>query len=293
MITWRLWRALCNPPSTHPLFRRSSSFIPDTRRLVRELQIAAVYLGSCLVLSLIWPLLVSNALGALIVAIVTGNTFYSLGCTRNISAAIAHERELETYELLCLTPAGALGVGWALSTAQLYRSPIFQITRLIVRLIAIAVTGALLIFLIWPLVTAFNSESDTVATSQLLVRTVQAIALALGLYVDYVQSVILAQVIGMLSPVYTQSRFNAQLAAAGGFLLLQLLTLLAALILVISLNGILHQPLFSNAVIPVLGLIVFFAVREAFIMILWLRLMDQLNSSPQDAELDGGRRLGI
>ena len=293
MLTWRLWRALCSPPSTHPLFQRSTGLPSGTHHLVRQLQITVFYLGSCLILTLIWPLLVSNTPGVLIIGVLSGNSLYAMICAKNISAAIAYEREQATYDLLCLLPTGALGVGLALSSAQMYRSPFFQTTRLIMRLLALALIGALGIALVFPLAVALSSEGGGTSAVELLVGIVQAIALALGLYIDYIQSLILAQMVGMLTPGYTHNRLNAQLVAASAFLSLQLLTYISTLVLVFSLPPLIPSPVISTIAVPLLALIAFFAIREAFIAILWRQFVTISNTSAQEAELDASHRLAL
>jgi hypothetical protein len=53
-------------------------------------------------------------------------TLYGVGTTLRISARLANERSSGVYDLLSITPLGAVGLSWAVVTACLYRNNTFS-----------------------------------------------------------------------------------------------------------------------------------------------------------------------
>jgi hypothetical protein len=292
MLTWRLWHALCHPPYRHPLFTRIAAAHIGGNGVLRTLRVVAFYLMTCVLLTLGWPIFLINVPLMLLFAAASTNTIYSMTWASRIGSAIAHEREQETYDLICLLPVGALGAGWALSTAHLHRSALFRTLRLLMRSLLVALAGALLLVL--PVVMSMSSGGSTSIGLFLLLD--HGLVLAAAFYCDHIQSLTLAYLIGMNIASTAQNRINAQLWSGGIFLLLQMLiymmTLIFSLVLIPALLNHLHVDEMSVTICtPMLTLAIFYALHEIAIWFAWRRLAHQFNASPADQD-SIFRRLG-
>lgn len=280
MITWRLWQAVHNPPANNRLFQQLFTVQKTTHGLGRTVRILVLYLSACSVMTLIWPLLVANTPTVIIIMIAVANTIYGATWATRISAAIAREREIGTYELLCLLPFGEPGAAWALSTVEFYRSTLFRIVSLIVQVLTAGGIGAILLAMFIPIVMLASPGHHTDVIFSLSLVLTYGLTLVLGLYFDHIQAVMIAHLMGMLMPIQTQSRLNAQLWAVGMYLLVQTLAYLTASILAfVILTRLFDRP--DNAILalglPILRLGIFYVVREVAIMSTWHILVSSLD----------------
>jgi len=135
VTTWRFWRALKNPPSEDPLFKRIvASYTPPRRRrlfagglillvafefsLGLLSALAPALQGVALILSLIPP--------GLLLAMTFNSTPYATTWAATISGAIARERELRRYDLLCALPPGVMGTCMTICARCLSRDQTFK-----------------------------------------------------------------------------------------------------------------------------------------------------------------------
>ena len=271
---------LVPPPYRHPLFQRIISAHFGGTPTTRALKFTAIYLTACMLLTLTWPFFLNNPLPALLLAGASVNTFYSVIWAARIGSAIAREHEMDTYELISLMPVGALGAGWALSSAHLHRSSLFRILRLLMHSIAAALIGALLTTI--PVI--FTLASGSPASFGLFLLLEYGVVVAAAFYFDHIQSLTLAYLTGMMTASIAQNRINAQLWSVGAFLLLQMFVYL--LTLIIGIMGL--QVLFKNdslifsAVMPLAWLAIFYAIREGVIRLIWRLMARQFNASSAD-----------
>jgi hypothetical protein len=268
--TLMLWRGLKKPPAEHPLYQRV---------MTAPIQIAPWY-TACIII-LVAPLLI-------IPAILFTSAFYSLRWAMMISSAISRQREAGMFELLALTPAGAFGTSWAISTASIYRNqsleqiqaPSSWVVRLAFTLIVLASLGNF----VEPLV-----PFDTDGVWLTIIPLVYLFTLAGALYIDHLQSVALGTLVGMLIPTYTRTRIDAGGGALLLFLLLQIVTYTLTIILGFSvlpaaLVGLGLSPLALALLLPVARLAIFFLVRESILVGLWAILVERLNIAASEIE---------
>ncbi len=285
MLTWRLWHALSNPQPHNSLFRRGINRQQPAQPVFRTLRVTVIYLAACLLVSLVWPLLISNAAGVMLFAAAAGNTLYSMMWAASIGSVIAYEREMATYDLLCLMPGGSLGAGWAIATARLHRSGLFQFLRLAIRLLATALLSALVLTMLIPLVVLLTAAGP--AVSGLFVLLEYGLIPAAAFYLDHVQSLTLAHIIGMIVPTYAGSRINARLWSAAGFLVVQMLvyliTLIAGLVVVPRLLAVFQFPApISGIILPIIQLGLFYCIREILIARAWRLMLSCYNASQSE-----------
>ncbi len=283
MFTWKLWHALCHPPLRHPLFVRIVTAPPGGSLIRRTLKFTAIYLLACLLLTLAWPVILSNPPLVVLVSAASVNTIYSTLCAARIGSALAREREQATFDLICLMPMGALGAGWALSTAHLHRSALFRTLRLLLHSMAIALIGALLTII--PVTLTLASGSP--ASYELFMLLNYGGALVAAFYFDHIQSLTLAHLTGMITASVAKDRINARLWSTGVFLLLQLLiylvTIIAAFVLLPALLRQLRMSEMAiNMALPLLCLAIFYSLRELSIRLAWRFLAHQFNASTAD-----------
>lgn len=280
MLTWKLWRALCRPPYHHPLFMRIASAHIGGSSMLRTLKFTGFYLTACTLITLAWPFILINPALMVLFAATSANTIYAVSWAARIGTAIAYEREQETYDLICLMPVGALGAGWALSTAHLHRSALFQTLRLFMNSLAIALIGAL----IATIPVMLTLASGSAASYGLFLLLDYGIAVTAAFYFDHIQSVTLAYLVGMMTASVAQNRINAQLWSVGAFLLLQMFVYLLTLITgIVVLQALLHTDgIVRNAIMPLLWLAIFYALREVVIRLMWRFLAHQFNAGPSD-----------
>jgi len=294
MMTRKLWRALHHPLEWHPVYCRALHLRPLKSPKNPGGWIVFVYLASCCGLSIFgsfgWlPLVV-------VATILLGNTLYALSWTTTITGGIARERETNTYDLLCLSPSGALVISWAFCTAQIHRTQVFKVVYFAVRLICITAMLALGIALLIPLgvlqgIGQRGSNLSPVgleSTLSLLYSLLYALAIVIIFFADHIQSMVLGSLVGIVMPSYvrpgTESRFRSMVT----FLALQLVAyglpafITLFLVLVYQVLGVSRW--FSNLSLAIVGVIAFLLVREGLIRRYWQRAMQQLNTD--DSELD-------
>lgn len=286
--TARLWWALTHPPAIHPLFRRVVVLPPYTDR--RHFSWATLIIKLVLGLSLYSPLLLFVLMPVGMMAL--GLT-YGLDCSFRVGGAIADALERGIFRLLSLAPPGPLPAAWTLGISALYRNHDFNRLWSIVRVtlqvglaLAALANAAVLIFLS-PLFTRYPAPAlPTIA------GFLSFLAVLLAMYVEYIQSVIVGTLTGMLAAAISRSRLDAALWSFGGYLLVQVTTYgTTALLGFWALESAL-QPFETDSVLllPVVSFLrlgLFFAVRELFIRLLWRWVGRQLDCPPGTAFMIG------
>jgi len=258
--TWLLWHYLCHP-AAHPLFERTLKF----NRTTSSIAWAALLAGALLCCG-ISSLVDSSITVLLLIMIVAFSTAYVVTWAMSISDLIIREHERRTYDLLCMSPAGALGVNWAICTGILHRNDVLGWLGVLRKLMA-----ALLLIVLFSILLTTASRQSLPDLSQLFRLSLDIVMLAAASYVDHVQSVVLGSLVGMLVPVYNRTRLDAAVLAGRIFLALQIFTLLAALVILPGSYQGESSPL-------LLTLLVCYLTREIFIVVLWRALVYPLNA---------------
>ncbi len=266
LTTWTLWHHL-HQPAAHPLFERA---LKSTNRTLASIPLAALVLSALLCCGLASQVQSSIAT-FLLTMMVAFSSVYVVAWAMNIGDAIIREQERHTYDLLCVSPPGALGVNWTICVAVLHRNDALGWLGVLRKLVAALL---LIIFLSILLTTAFRQLVPDVF--QVLRLALDMAALAVVSYTDHVQSAVLGSLVGMLAPVYSRTRFDATVLAGGLFLAFQIMTLLAALVI---LPGLYRGSL-------LLTLLVFYLTREVFIVVLWRVLAYCLNADSAEFNAD-------
>lgn len=288
MLTPKLWRALHNPPSIHPIFRRSVVLPTGTFKKKRYLSWANLIIVLVVGVGEHIPSLLLFLMPILL--FITG-IIYGLDCALRVSHAIAREYENDTFQLLSLSPPGPLGTSWTVCTTSLYRNREFDQLHTIVKSsiqVAIVITGV-----VGGLLLIGQSPGFTPHPTQSVLPTLMILADLAGLfaamYAEYVQSTLLGCLMGMLIPTYVESSLDAGFYAFSGFLLVQIIVyFLTALVGFYILPGLYQLMGFSGELAEIsltfLRVAAFISVREGVIRLAWGQLVQRLNAQP--SELD-------
>jgi hypothetical protein len=207
------------------------------------------------------------------------NTIYGLSHAYSTSGRIAHEREQQTYDVLCASPPGILGMHWSYCTGWIHYHWLWRYA-----MIGVLATGII--------ASVFGLSSQLVfgsAQPLLIITIVRALAIGSIFVIDYAQTLVISSLVTLIVPTYAENESNARLWAVCLFLALQgavyLPTLLLGLFALPSTFNLLGiNPIVSGLLIPLL-LIAFFALlREMIIAALWHAAKDQLSTTK--VELD-------
>ncbi|NWF68680.1 MAG: hypothetical protein HXY40_06320 [Chloroflexi bacterium] len=293
MISWKLWKALQKPPLNHPLFVQTVGFDRISHRLLLFAEgLAPATLGTGIILcAAMWflphilllpQLFIAWGTAPLAFIMINGTLFGGIWAA-TIGKTIAAEYLRKRYDLLCLSPAGVLLTNWAICTACLHRNQLFhfihsQRNTIIYQVI---IPGSAL------LVLGFTLSVPPPRTEALIINVVGYTSLIIAFFGDYLYSMVLCSLAGILAPALARNSLNAPLWAMGSFLLVQCITY--TLILVIDLSllptifAIIHaQGLYADIVLAVLRLLIFFVIRETMVVYLWRLVQRRLHIDPTE-----------
>jgi hypothetical protein len=296
MLTWKLWRALNRPPLHLPLFRRAYArqFTPGKLRVIsvplmgclRDLGLILLPVILILIGAPILVLIYYLALSIAPLLLPFANTLYGLAHTINASSGIAKEREQQTYDVLCTSPTGSLGMHWSYCTGWIHYHLMYRYCLLAMLSIGIVAS----IFGLSPQL-VFGS-----APSPLPIAVARAAALGALFVIDYAQTIVLSSLTTLIIPTYAENEGSARLWASSLFLLLQTGVYLPTLLFsTYALPGFFHllrlEQTTADLLIPLLMLIFFAALRETLITGLWRAIKEQLSTN--SVELDALTRLTV
>lgn len=270
MLTWKLWRGLKRPPPKNPLFQRVMSSPP---------QEMPWYLGCAIVL--VAPFL-------LLPAFVFMSAVYGLRWTIMIAGMIARERESGMFELIALSPNGLFGSSRAIMSACLHRNESLAQMQSFGAWIMRFAMGLVLMLTIASLTTPIVLNDADPLLGQ-IITPLYIISLAIAVYVDHIHSILVAELVGMLVPIYTTRRVDASLGALVLYLLIQVgtyaLTLLIGFaILPFVLELLPFAPQLRAIILPFGRLAIFYSIREIIIRYLWRRLLYETNAAPSEMD---------
>lgn len=269
-MTWKLWQALKRPPTRHHLFRRTFAATDEP---------FPWYIGCSQFLALIFIVPILAFAGAI----------YGMGWAVGVSNVLGKERQRKSFDLLSLSPSGPLGISWALSLGYLYHHRTFRNINDTFNLLLRLSAGTMLLV---PVVLIVNWQGDGF---NFFTFVLSLAALWVALYLDHVQSLLLAPLVGIAVTLLTDNRLNAQLYAFAAYTGLQLMTylvtLLVGFVIVPGLFAWFGLPDgFAVLLLIPLRLGLFYAVREAQIALLWGWLTREMTTDPVDLEKIAGRK---
>ncbi|MBA3872800.1 MAG: hypothetical protein H0X30_27010 [Anaerolineae bacterium] len=257
------------PLTGHPLYQRIIAQPP---------YIMPWYMGCVLIL--FSPFL-------LLPGIVFLSAVYGLRWAVQIASGLADEREAGMYDLLVITPPGALGIGRLVMSACLHRNESLEQTEAIGTWM---MRGFFTVVLM--LIAASVSPSIIPPDAALfggVIVGVYFLTMGLAMYIDHVQSIVLAAEIGILIPTYATRRLDASAAAFIIYLVIQVVTFMLTLLIgfaiapkvleLFQVSGVV-----SAFVLPVIRLLVFAGSREVIIHYVWRVLVRETDTTSSEVE---------
>lgn len=296
MITWKIWSALHHPPSQQAVFRRYANGQVVVRRGRLPVFIVIAFLASYLCYQVMVaraPLAVwfwIPAKGEFILLVVLLNLLWGGYLASAISQSIATTRQSGLYELLCLTPPGALGVVWAMGLGTLYRHPGLDWFRFVLTLICSILLIALTILFIVPIIglgilalRPAMPSNEYSFYAEMFRDLVHAFTLVAAIYTGAVQTVVTAVLVGIIAALTANSPPNARLLSVAVLLLLQLFSFFITLMVYNLLPGVftligLNHSTFGNSFQAALLFAFFFLKREILNAGLWHILQRQVGA---------------
>jgi hypothetical protein len=268
-LSWKLWRTLPLPMPAHPLYRR----------VVTDIGYVLPWHMTCALIVLA-PILVPFML-------FFASAVYGLRYALEAAVILARERESGVYDLLATTPMGAFGISRIIVSACLNRNESLEqlnsggswILRGFMALIVMLLFAS---FMLPVIPDPSNSPWNQV------VIPVYVGLMGSAIYIDLVHSIVLAALVGMLAPNFTLRRLDAGGAAVLAYLFLQLVAYLVTLmvgfvVLPAMMDAVLELNI-ARIVLPFLRVVVFFAIREWMIRVLWKRLVIETQAAPSELE---------
>ena len=304
LVTWKLWRALRNPPlAGHAVFRRVAtapsffqfrwSFKLSDRMIWIAILPIALYLihrfgfsGILIVFFGIPAAIIITILTTpLALPVIAGlmSSFWAASITH----ALVKERQTHTYDLLCATPDGMLGTNWAIASGCLHQGGIFSALRTV--MIAALLLGGLVLGLLLLVTVVLVLRANPAGTIIIAVRTIFDIVVILTLfYAHFVQSIVLAVLVGVFVPTHLQNRTDAPWVAFLFTAALQVGTVLIFyffLMLIGPIVGMLtpETPL-PYVGVPFVFLLFFLILRDAVVLWLWEAITFRLNADSAERE---------
>lgn len=279
-ITWAIWQILVYPPRQSAIFRHAKQ--ADNKRQGRNyLLVLGSIIGGGLLILVLWRdaflpyLLMLVALPILL--FVSSGTI--LGLHFLWTSPLSSLQASQAYDLLRISPLGEMGTVWGYTAQWFYqRKSSYQVGWILQRITLILIILALLTF-VFLLVGLWQGQALNRDNPQmnLLIQVLWMILPLLALWLDYLQSLIVAVLFGALLAHYGSETIFTRLIGLGLFLLLQGL--------VYTLVGLFYwlaSLLMLDIIAFCLTLVAFYLVRESLIEGFVYALMRVYRLSYQD-----------
>lgn len=222
--------------------------------------------------------------------VLSSSTAYGLAAANHISDSIAVEKTQGRYVFMALTPYGRIGTAWAMTSITLHTHPSLQAIRhnllrsyaflglFVGFCFGIPWVGALLFSLV---------TGEMLITLSATFWMLDLLVVIVIVYVDYLQSTVIGVLLGMLMPEMAKTRLDIRNLTTSTFMILQL----SAYIFIAIVCGFGLPHLYQMAdwpllpTLPVACLVVFYAVRDLLITVLWLMLAWHTNARLDEVEV--------
>jgi hypothetical protein len=304
LLTWKLWRALRNPPSIdHAVYRRVAAEAPLELKLSMRLDprwgrlliiLIAIYVVvrfgiiGLLALFFVVPALIVLLFMLVPLALPLIGALLGAFWAANIARTIVKERDAHTYDLLCISPDGSLGANWALASGCLHQGGLFMALRLAVT--AMLVIGAIFIGLLLLMCAFLVVQGVPGETLTVALRTTGDFAAIVAIFaVHHVQTMVLSALVGVYVPTRISGYIDAPWLAGLMNVALQVGSYLVYYFLLTGLSALAatippSAPLPYLAV-PVIYVLSFGLLRELLIVWLWETVATRLNANRPERDI--------
>lgn len=293
-VTWKIWKTLRYPLRWHPIFRRIHTQENSVNRnslFWRTTQAVAGLAAVLFVIRFPTPALIAGL--GLMVAIPTlilvfNGTVLGAYWVAAVSSTLAQEYQDRSFDLMALTPRGALGVSWLICTGTIHRGDWLRSSYRILRWVLLFVLVLLGFASAGLVVSALLSGSALMLENQLrIVFEVSMVGvIAAALWIDHVQSIVTACLLGVLLPAYLPQSGQIHELARIIYLLLQTAVYVLIMLTYFSLRllifDIFSGLFFKGLLLALVTLLAFYLLREAIINLLWHRLLERFAATAKE-----------
>lgn len=289
--TWQLWRGLRQPPYDHPLFRHIRQLkAPDYFQLPLWL-IAGAAAAVVLLVLISDASLTIFAIALLTIAIplvllLANGTLFGIAFAVEVTLTLQRRALIFSEALLKVTPLGGLGSAYLIAAACLHRKDRLNQLNRVIRLCVIGtIAGAILAFVPVLMSLTATDASGRAFDWRLISGLIGLITGALLLYLDHIQSMVLAALIGMLAPHLTLLDLGKGIAAGVLFAVVQFSSYAIVLLTSVSLGVIVQHTTMDGGPAVYVGLtvIVYYLLREGLITLLWRQVIQNHDATYKEA----------
>lgn len=295
-LTWQLWNALRFPMRRHPIFNHArtpsdSSDVPSPFwRWLGRIALVCVILFAMMFPVPTLMTSIGFAIGLPLLLILFNGTALGIILVTGISKTIASAQKSTRFELMSVSAEGALGVSWLLATGTIHRrnwlKVIYRLVKWVVMLVLVLL--ALAIFML--LLGTITSESELLRQQQLnVLRDVINMSLLVAvLWLDHVQSIVIAIVLGIVLPTIIRVEVQLVSMATMIYLIIQCCTYLAIFVVYrlidIILSGLWGDMFIISIAVTFISIMTFYLTREAIIGVLWRIMLNKYDASIEEYE---------
>lgn len=284
-LTLRLWIALHTPPANYPAARLHRIRHVKAPRFWRRLFADVLPVGMLVLMVASAWLLALLLLALLVLTLMGSGVVYGGVAAVSLSRALARQRTSGRYDLVTLTPGGAMGLHRALTAHILQQNDLLSILRGVMQRVYLG--GGILLTVIFIFSAAFlNYQMSRYAENAFQVHVLPGVV---GLYallgahgLDFARSVLVGILIGLLTPTLIPgrgvNRSETQLYAAALYAGLQVVTVIGYLLLEMGIGVLFPEPARH-----VIRLLLVLLVQQASVYGLWRLLLHRLNVGPAEA----------
>lgn len=190
MLSFKLWRALQNPPRHHPLYQHVLSHASkDSTRLALGFFMWFFMIATFI---FIFAILFDWLLYLVLAIFILLNTIYALRWVLRIATSLVEEKEANRYDLLAALPIGSLGTSWAMSTGIVHQRSSFRFMPQLILTISI-VTFCMLCGLstfLGVFLHSSSSDQSFLANLDVVQLGIASIPFVIIFYFDHIYSVL-------------------------------------------------------------------------------------------------------
>jgi len=285
-MTLKLWRALNNPPATHPIFVRTVLLPRVVKR--HRINSASIFIGFVTSMSEFMPTVLIFLMPILLGVC---GLIYGIDCAVRVSQQIAFERKNNTYALLALCPPGALAVCWAMCTSLLYQERQFsRLHEIMLISTRIAFTVIIVTLVVVIGITISIVLSSARITLPIITPFINAEALVVLIYSEYIQSTIIGCLVGLIIPTFAVGTTDSFFYSPAVFLLIKIGSYTISLLVGFNLlEGFIQQvgaqSELMNVLLTLVRVVIFVVVQDVVIRLLWRMTIKRTETVPQEAEM--------
>jgi hypothetical protein len=276
MLTWRLWHLLRYPLRQNEVFRRiwreAKIQTPSTERQVSiPLRMLLMAIGMGVVLVLIPVVLVLALLSLLtlpLLLLTFNGTMLGVYWVSAITVRLAYHLGHKRAELIGTTPRSILGISWIIATVCVHRGDVLRTAYRLIQSVT-GIVGALLAVALFFIAT--NLADSPLRSSQvnLLVDILGIMGFVLVVWIDHIQSIVLAVLVSILAPTYTTERPLIRISTISFYFTLQMI-FYAVMITFLRVSQLTAASLFDSLItqrliVIAVMLVTFYGIRELLI----------------------------